>query len=348
MEESERIWILWAKKKAGEATEAEIAEIDSLFISKHSDAGNELIEQIWDTPLNSLPEINPDDTVWQQIENATVTSTVISIKNKSSIYKRLMAAASIILLVALGFVLYINLNNKEKNYSQVVVIVKTSKKYIVLPDGTKVWLNSNSKLLFEDNDFGKNYREVKLIGEAFFDVTKDAAHPFVIHAADVNITVKGTAFNVKAYPNQKNVETSLIRGLVEITTNQDPERKILLKPDEKIAVSVEENRNQQLKQELEQPLFAISKLYKEDNVLPETIWMNASLSFDNEPLEKLVPKLEGWFSVTIHIDDTTLQNKRFTGLIKSETIQETLDALKLSYPFSYKIKNDEVWIYQDQ
>jgi len=257
---------------------------------------------------------------------------------------RWLVAASVVIIAGAGVFFALNQKNTGKNFTQSVTIAASSKKQLTLPDGTQVWLNSNSELLYDKKSFGKKYREIQLIGEAFFDVTHDMEHPFIIHAATINITVKGTAFNVKAYPGQKKVETSLIRGLVEITTQQDPERKILLKPNEKISVSTDKESKQPLK-ETEAPLFAISKLHiDEKNILPETVWMNTSLSFDNEPLEKLAPKLESWFSVTIHINDDAFKTKRFSGMIQGETLEQTLDALKLSYPFSYSIKNGEVWI----
>lgn len=341
---TERIWTLWAKRKSGEATATEIAELNTLLQGIENNTGNEVFEKIWDAPLNSLPEMKPGEDLWKKIEqNINEPQKTITLYKRN--LTRWLVAASVVIIAGAGILLALNQNKNTGNrITQSVATTTSSKKQLILPDGTQVWLNSNSELVYDKNSFGKTYREVKLIGEAFFDVTKDAHHPFIIHAATINITVKGTAFNVKAYPGQKKVETSLIRGLVEITTQQDPERKILLKPNEKISVSTGRELKQPLK-ETESPLFAISKLHiDEEDMLPETVWMNNSLSFDNEPLEKLAPKLESWFSVTIHMNDEVLKTKRFSGTIQGETLEQTLDALKISYPFSYTIKNSEVWI----
>jgi ferric-dicitrate binding protein FerR (iron transport regulator) len=259
---------------------------------------------------------------------------------------RWVAAAAVVTAIVAGAFLLGRQKDGNNTFIQNVVTQPSSKRHVVLPDGTNVWLNGSSTLSYSSKAFGEKYREVKLIGEAFFDVTKDAQHPFIIHASSINITVKGTAFNVKAFPGQKNVETSLIRGLVEITTLQDPERKILLRPNEKIAVSAEKEPVKQTEDKTEQPLFVISKLHvDEKNILPETVWMNSSLSFDNESLEQLAPKLEGWFSVTLHVDDS-MKHEHFTGTITKETLQETLEAMKLSSPFTYEIKNNEVWLHK--
>ncbi|MFT4155858.1 FecR family protein [Parafilimonas sp.] len=339
----ERIWVLLAKRKSGEATDEELAELNDLLHREAGNTENEIVEKIWNAPLQPLNEIKPED-LWNKIERST-GKTVAKPFDAGRISTWLAAAAVVTAVIAGVFLL----GPKKENsvaFSQNITTQPASKKHLVLPDGTNVWLNGNSALSYNDRVFGERYREVNLTGEAFFDVTKDAAHPFIIHASSINITVKGTAFNVKAFPGQKNVETSLVRGLVEITTRQDPERKILLRPNEKISVSAEKEPVKQAENKTEQPLFIITKLHTDEkDVLPETVWMNSSLAFDNESLEQLAPKLESWFSVTLHVDEN-MKEAHFTGTITKETLQQTLDAMKLSSPFGYEIKNNEVWIHK--
>lgn len=341
----ERVWVLLAKRKSGEANDEELAELNDLLQGEAENTENEIVEKIWDAPLQPVPEMKPGEVLWDKIEKATgepVAKFFIYIK-----LVRLTAAAAVVAGVIITITFLIG-RQKEKDFafSQTIITQPSSKKHLVLPDGTNIWLNGNSTLSYSDKQFGKKVREVKLVGEAFFDVTKDAEHPFIIHASSINITVKGTAFNVKAFPGQKNVETSLIRGLVEITTQHDPERKILLRPNEKIAVAAEKGPVEKTENKTDQPLFVISNLHADErHVLPETVWMNTSLQFDNESLEQLAPKLESWFSVTIHLDEN-MQHTHFSGTITKETLQQTLDALKLSSPFSYEIKNTEVWIHK--
>ena len=341
---TDRIWVLLAKRKSREATDGELAELNDLLQSGQENTENEIAEKIWNAPLQPLPEMKPGEDLWNRIETTIeepVTKSFVSIK-----MIRWVAAAAVITAIIAGAFLLGRQKTGDNTFAQNVVTQPSSKRHVVLPDGTNVWLNGSSILSYNRESFGEKYREVKLVGEAFFDVTKDAQHPFIIHASSINITVKGTAFNVKAFPGQKNVETSLIRGLVDITTLQDPERKILLRPNEKIAVLTEKEPVKQTEDKTEQPLFVISKLHvDEKNILPETVWMNRSLSFDNESLEHLAPKLEGWFSVTLHVDDS-MKHEHFTGTITKETLQETLEAMKLSSPFAYEIKNNEVWLHK--
>ena len=340
---TERIWVLLAKRKSGEATDDELTELNDLLQSEEENTENEIVDKIWNAPLQPLPEMKPGEDLWKRIKG-NMNEPVLKPLIFGRIVRWTAAAAIVTAIIATGAFLNRQQKHRDIAFTQNVTTQPSAKKHLVLPDGTNVWLNSNSTLSLNDKSFGKKYREVKLVGEAFFDVTKDAVHPFIIHASSINITVKGTAFNVKAFPGQKNVETSLIRGLVEITTLQDPERKILLRPNEKISVSAQRESIKKAEIKTEEPLFVITKLHAdEQHVVPETAWMNNSLSFDNESLAQLAPKLESWFSVTIHIDES-MMNTHFSGTITQETLRQTLDAMKLSSAFSYEIKNNEVWI----
>jgi transmembrane sensor len=112
---------------------------------------------------------------------------------------------------------------------------KGSKSHIVLPDGTNVWLNADSKIIYPGNFQGET-REVSLVGEAFFDVVKNVNKPFIIHTGTMDVKVLGTAFNVRSYPGEMTTEASLLRGLIEVTLNGTEKKKILLKPNEKLTV----------------------------------------------------------------------------------------------------------------
>jgi transmembrane sensor len=341
--ENERMWILLAKKKNGEATADELFELEKLMLAENKGYSNELIEKIWEAPLHSLPEMKLSDTVWQ-----TISETIKKPSFKvAHLYKKWMAAAVIIGVLA-AFAYFFTtrkIHPASSSLSQRITTTPSSRSTIKLPDGTEVWLNSNSQLLYNSANFSKQKREVVLSGEAFFDVVKNEKVPFIIHAANVNITVKGTAFNVKAYPSQKNVETTLLRGLIEITTRQEPDRKIMVKPNEKIIIPAVIETGKSADKQDNNFLYTISKLKKDErNIVAETAWMSSKLEFNNESFEELSPKLESWFSVEIHINDTTLQQKRFSGLITKETLIQTLQALQLSYRFAYTIKGTDVWI----
>lgn len=341
---AERLWELLAKKKSEPLSDEEKLELDTLLREQPGTVTNEIIDKVWKTPMRSLPEMNAPGETWNRIQNTiNAPGRVIGIRQWA-------AAAAIVATICVMAALYLSQKPRHSelvaNVENKVTTEPASKTKIELPDGTQVWLNGNSQLVYNSENFGQVNREVKLSGEAFFDVVKDQQHPFVIHTGAINITVKGTAFNVKAYPGQKNIETALIRGLIEITTIQDPERKILVRPNEKITfpASLEAYKTVPEKK-ADNSLYTITRLQPDvHKVLPETVWMNKKLEFSNETFEDIAPKLEGWYAVSFHFSDEAIKSKRFSGLIEKETLTQTLAAMKLSYPFHYHITGDEVWI----
>lgn len=351
---TDRIWILFAKKKNGEATIEELAELESL-LSENTTSGYryEIMEKIWESDLKA-EKLKPGENVWEAISANMHTPSKQTVTIFTALNKYAAAAIIIFFVAGLFFLTRNNVPQSKQQTPNVTQIATetTSKTKVQLPDGTQVWLNANSRLFYNTEDFNKNIREVTLTGEAFFDVTtamlpgSDGKKiPFIIHAGDINITVKGTAFNVKAYPQQK-IETTLIRGLIEITTKQDPQRKIIVQPNEKITLpSSEDLTKSKDSSRTESALYTISRLKKDKHeIVPETVWMKSTLQFDNETFEEIIPKMNAWFGVEIQLKDEALLQKRFTATIEKETLTQTLNALELSYPFRYTMSGTDVWI----
>ena len=347
----ERIWMLLGKKKGGEATRQELEELENLLAEYNSSVdADEIANKIWNVPLKSFPPVKAGPGGWQNIEDR-ISTRAKRISFIKSVQRWSIAAAFLLLVFASIFYKYTLSSKHSSNDDTSQIDTKPgSKLKIRLPDGTIVWLNANSHLDYVASEFANENREVTLVGEAFFDVVKNEKLPFVIHTGAINITVKGTAFNVKAYPGQPTIETALIRGVIEITTRQAPDRKIILKPNEKIVIPVEQETSITGKIKpadslLSQPLYAVLKLNsKNPERIAETSWLNNKLEFNNETFEELVPRLESWFNIRIHLEDDTLKKKRFSGLIEQETIQQTLQALTRSFAFRYTIRNNEVFI----
>jgi ferric-dicitrate binding protein FerR (iron transport regulator) len=230
-----------------------------------------------------------------------------------------------------------------------------SKTSLVLPDGSKVWLNAGSKLSYDKN-YGNSLREVTLAGEAFFDVVKNPSRPFIIHTSKMEVRVLGTAFNVKCYPDEKKTETSLIRGSVEITLKNRPE-KIVLKPNEKIVINDDEPGDEQPVQttaaksgggpvKAAEPIFTLEHVTREpvNNEIIETSWIDNRLIFNNETFEEIAVKMERWYAVHISVENEKLKKKRFTGTFENETISQALSAMQLTLPFGYSISKDQIII----
>lgn len=242
---------------------------------------------------------------------------------------------AVVFLVVLGCaVVTFNYWNREGTVKFNTLNTTVDKLYKTLDDGTKVCLNRGSSMRFNAG-FGKDKREIFLEGEAFFDVAKNKEIPLYIHARNLNIEVKGTAFNVNAYREKGKVEVSLFRGLVEITSNPDKGDRLLLKPNEKLIATVKEGRTGMAFMVL--PMIA-SKQLQEIN------WTQDSLVFKKEKLKDLVVRLEKKYTIKIEIRKEELKDKRFSGSFAGEGLKEALEALKLSYPFTYTISNSLVII----
>ena len=193
-----------------------------------------------------------------------------------------------------------------------------------------------------------------LSGEAFFDVVHNAEKPFVIHTSKMDIRVLGTAFNVRCYPDEKKMETSLIRGSIEVTLKDRPKEKIYLKPNEKLTLTADVvtttvlNNLRKVKHEVEvtEPLVAISHLTYQpaDSSVVETSWVENKLVFRSETFEEVALKMEKWYGVSINIQNENLKQEHLTGSFESETVDQALSALQFTTNFRYSINKNIITI----
>jgi transmembrane sensor len=194
-------------------------------------------------------------------------------------------------------------------------------------------------------------REVTLEGEAFFDVTHNAAKPFIVHTSGLNIKVLGTAFNVKSYASDETIETTLLRGSIEVVKQNDPTApKVILRPNEKLVFNKKdlpetEGSKEQIATTV-QPAISITHLPADipDSIIKETSWRYNKLDFNGDSLEELADKMERWFDVHITINNERLKRYRLKGSFEKETIVQALEALKLSARFEYEVEGKEVVI----
>lgn len=226
---------------------------------------------------------------------------------------------------------------------------KGSKSNLVLPDGTKVSLNSDTRLSYNQS-FGKQVREVTLEGEAYFEVVKDAQHPFIVHTNAMDIKVLGTVFNVRAYHNEKNTQTTLLEGSVEVILNKRNERNlVVLKPHEKIVVNNDPGHAAPLKAD-EAPVADISvmtiKTNLEDSSILETDWTKNKLAFDQIRYSEVFPELERWYGVTITVKDSSILTRKISGIYENESLSDVMESLKLATGFRYTIDGNHLKIYK--
>ncbi|WP_431212894.1 FecR family protein [Puia sp. P3] len=239
----------------------------------------------------------------------------------------------------------------EKEFSEVVTH-NGSRTNLLLPDGTRVWLNAGSRLTYEKT-YGAQSREVSLTGEALFDVAHNATRPFIIHAAHVDIRVLGTRFNLKSYPSDRTTETTLLKGSIEVSIKDRPNEKIILKPNEKLVVANDDSTLHRRDPAVYQPqrtesLVNIRKPGYDSitGINVETSWIEDRLIFQDEAFGNLSKDMERWYGVNIHFTRPELEDLHFTGNFQKETIREALAALQLTAPFTYTIHENQITIYE--
>jgi len=277
-------------------------------------------------------------------------------RNRSRKRRIWMVAALALVIAISGWLLLANRSvDKSDNAKEEAIETKNgSRTRSILPDGTTVWLNAGSKLSYDD-DFGGSVRNVTLEGEAFFNVLKDAKRPFIVHTSGIDIKVLGTAFNVKSYPEDKTVETTLYRGSVKVFRQEDSEdRAIQLKPNEKLILAkkaandVQELSNEGRSPSAKAPIqasFTIARIdsTKKENERLETAWLYSRLEFEGDNFEELARKLERWYNITIVFTDESVKQLSFTGKFENETVEQVFKYLKEANSlFNYKINNHEI------
>lgn len=370
-ENTDHIWALIARKFSGDANTEELAELELLLLKNPREHYSmEILNDLWNSKTESnrqysenkykelvlrMQHIGIDEGRFTDRDEAMLSEEEPAPKRSKKWFLWLTAG----LAVVISIFLFIQYNRAGSNkIIQPLALVKNeintkygSKTNLVLPDGTKVWLNAGSKMTYDKN-YGIGLREVNLTGEAYFDVVKNPAKPFVIHTSSINIKVLGTAFNVRCYPDEKNTETSLVRGSLEVTMKEGNE-KIILKPNEKLIVSNSEAKPEKENIAIAKTGTPVSKnvvelshlsILPQDNSIVETSWVNNKLVFRSETFEEVAHKMERWYAVDIGFTDEKLKAKKLTGIFENETVDQALEAIQLTTSFSYNISNGKIII----
>jgi len=367
----QRIETLLARKLAGEASDEELNELLLLFLHHPEEQYlSEMIQEYWDNPRKkiSLSEDNLLDTHFNaiietattdEVENTSSKQNIASLYNFKTLIKGLSIAAIFILVIGINWIYYSKSVNTKLNNGNEVFAKPGAKSKIILPDGTVVWLNSGSKLSYSGK-FKDSVRSVELDGEAFFDVVKDAKHPFIVHTSGIDIRVLGTAFNVKSYESDPTIETTLIRGLIEVVKkNESSGSKIIVKPHEKLifnkadqslisALKMEEtkytNTHTSVKIVTKEISIVSIPPTVADSALVETAWIHNKLVVDGETFAAFAKKMERWYNVHIVFRNSRIEDYRFHSVFEKETVEQALTALQLTASFNYKINENEIEI----
>ncbi|MBW8331817.1 MAG: DUF4974 domain-containing protein [Prolixibacteraceae bacterium] len=320
------------KYLAGEASETEVQEVFR-WIDSDPENRNEFIQykKIW--ALTSKSTENQDKT-WNAI-----STKLGSQKKQLSITRYWMVAAGFVLVFGLGMLMqYILPQKSQEQFSYLaetrIEVPLGQMSNVVLPDGTTVQLNSGTKLIYSGK-FNSGERIVSLEGEAFFDVTNDPAHPFVIKTKALDFKVYGTSFNIQAYPDDKLISTTLVEGSLGIIGKNGSEL-VKLVPGENATYRQDDRE------------LLVGKV----NLEIYTSWKDGLVTFRNEKLKDIARKIERWYNVEIVINNASLGEEIYLGTImKNKPVDQILEVFSLTSSLKYRIvtrANERNLIYWDK
>lgn len=247
-------------------------------------------------------------------------------------YSKVAATVAIFIIVSVFFVLNFNSFQQNSFSSAIAYVTKSTsigqKLTFRLPDGTAIILNAASSIKYPEH-FSEGKREVFLSGEAFFNVVKDTASPFMVHSDNITTTALGTSFNIKATDNE--VEVALTTGKVSVEyqdVKSRPNEKIYLYPGE-MAIYKPKLKN----------------IRKENfNVAEITAWKEGSIHFNHVPLNEIMKRLGQRYGVTISLDNKISGDKKLTGEFNNENLESILQGLCFSLECKYIINGKNVEI----
>ncbi|MDR1120295.1 MAG: FecR domain-containing protein [Dysgonamonadaceae bacterium] len=320
------LYSLIAKYLTGESSLDEHRIIDDWRkeSARHERLFQELRES-WQMIGDASMIVIPDrERVWNKI--VTQIKRMPVMYSRQTLFRAASAAASVALII--GFSLSL-LYNKYGDMAQKDIIVQTpagEKSKIYLPDGTQVYLNSASTIIYNTGFDVKN-RDIRLQGEACFEVAKNEQLPFNVKAADINVKAIGTSFNINAYPDEKRIFVSLAEGHVHVESAGEKELLADLYPNQQ-AVICKSN---------------MKCIVQTCNAETESIWRLGRLRIENENIRDVLHKMERWYGVNIQTQgEPPKENIWMT--VKTESLKEMLELINKITPVEYSIKGGEITI----
>lgn len=209
-----------------------------------------------------------------------------------------------------------NASSTKPNAYNTITTPKGGQYQVLLPDGTKVWLNAASSLKYPEV-LGITERMVTLTGEAYFEVAKDG-RPFYVNSKQQSVKVLGTHFNVNTYMDDNVSKTTLLEGSIALNTSKSSK---IIKPGQQALIGVNS-------------LIAIDKYVDVQNVVA---WKNGLFVFDNAGLKSILNQLERWYDIKIDYSD--IPNKRYNGMVpRKAKLSEVLNMLELTGNINFKIE----------
>ncbi|OFX55385.1 MAG: hypothetical protein A2066_10565 [Bacteroidetes bacterium GWB2_41_8] len=315
-------------KYISEQANAEETTLVKQWVGSSEDRKQELtrLKNSWilsglDNEIDPKLKASEIERIWSIIKKMNV-----DVKRKSLRLQFLKYAAAIVLIVGIsgtiGFFVSTSVSNSNTKFTEISV-PKGERSTVILPDGSTVFINSNSQLKFASS-FNSGKRKVMLSGEAYFNVAHDKSHPFIVETSSLQIEVLGTKFNISSYPNDQLSTTFLESGSVKISSAASG--NVILNPNEAFVFNKFSQKSE--------------KIMMNDKRLMD--WTKGVMTINGETIGELAKKIERRFNVTITFMDDAVKEHVYTGSIKDEDLNTVLEAIKFASSIEYERKGNQI------
>ncbi|MCG8309817.1 MAG: FecR domain-containing protein [Cytophagales bacterium] len=324
------------KSLSGEATDEELLLLEEWKkMNSANDAEYSTLQNVWKSSISYPGIVNAEEEfnkLWLKSGRANADGQH---KVSDSIWRKVLKIAAVLVaFCAMAWLINITMfEGNPPSEESPIVITKSNprgqKSRIFLQDGTFVWLNSSSKIEYQEDFFTQEQRHVSLSGEAYFEVAKDSIRPFVVRAGQVEVEVLGTMFNINTN-DENRVAIALKEGSVRVKWYSEEEKikEEVLCPREIIYIDTASGETE----------------LGSYNPIEKMGWKDGILYFEDASFITVKRKLEDWYGVNINVKGDLTTPWNYSGEFDNYVLENVLNAISFVEEFNYKIEGDNVSI----
>lgn len=296
----------------------------SLWLERQIETSSSVMEK--EVQMHILSHIK--DEINSTIQRDKAAAIKRDIRIRLNMWMRVAAIFILPILAAAGMYFYMS-KHESSPAPFIVAVDRGQKANITLPDGSKAWLNSQSKLTYFA-DFNTEKRALLLDGEAYFEVAHNPEKPFIVNSNDITVEALGTAFGIKAYSEDILISSILMHGKVKVTT---PNGTNILKPNDRILYDKDSRTTQKS---------------TVTNAVDFTGWIHNELRFENESLNEIAKNIQRIYNVEIVFASEKLKTLRYTGTVDNNSLESVLNIIALTSPISFHIDKQKVMLFENK
>ncbi|MFC4870852.1 FecR family protein [Negadavirga shengliensis] len=338
-EEAKAYWEGFLEKNPDKYKEVELARKTLLNLSRDvAEVSEKRIEDTWSHISKAISDRGKKSAERRVVPLSSESTIRRYAKASRSSYQRDHQFYRIAAILILAFILGLLFNLTQQHHEEFKEVIVEYEEHVAPPgvksnltlqDGSKVILNSGSKLRYVRN-FESDKRELYLVGEAYFEVAKDSLRPFIVRTGPIATTALGTSFNITAYENESH-DIALLSGKVKVVLDFEEKQQVELNPGEALQVEVEKRIHKKHD-------------FQEEKVLA---WTRKTILFDQTPMEEAIRVLENWYGVKIEVLNKPDRGVLLSGRFVDQTLKRVLEGLSYSTRFDFQIAKDQVTLKFD-